>query len=153
MDDKYRWVRRLLLTICYTAWIISFVSILYVRIHVDALDSGVQLVRVMYDFSTPVKLAEQQLVVKDLLVEEEWERLQLDNEARVVNTYWKFQYSSSKVHIVDYSNGYVLYTLENDYIQPEQLWMLRYEKDEATGKLCNVREYKLTETMKGGYTR
>lgn len=153
MEDKYKWVRRLFLTVCYGVWIITFVVVLYMRTHVYMIDSGVHLVRAMYNFSSPRELAENQLVVKDLLVDEEWQRLQLDDETRVTTTYWKFQYSSSKVHIVDYRQGYVIYTLENDYIQPGQYWVLRYEKDKDTGKLYNVREYKLVETAKGGYAK
>lgn len=101
---------------------------------------GVRVVRLMYDFKAPEDLVMGQSELKTLLVEEEFERLTVDNLYRAVNTYYKFGYTSSDVVIVDYSEGYVLYRLLNDNISSNTLWIFQYDVT-RNGLLTNIREY------------
>ena len=103
---------------------------------------GVRVVKAMYEFDSPAELSANQSVVIDLLCQEEWERLRLDNERRAINAYFKFGYSKSEVRVVSYTNGYVLYSLVNENIDSEDLWVFMYDID-SDGKLCNIREYSL----------
>ena len=115
-------------------------------------DPGVRCVKLMYEFKTPYELQQNQVELSRYLTNAEYKRLNIDNELRVVNTYYKFQYSASKVQIVESGDGYVLYHIINDNVDPNDFWVFLYEQNE-NGKLTNIREYRLlatgaTEVMK-----
>ena len=123
----------------------------FVMFNRQQFNPGVALVKLMYEFSTPAELAVNQVHVRNLLSEEDWERLQLDNPLRVTNSYQKFGYSASAVEIMSYSDTSVVYTIRNAHIDPNAQWVLTYEYD-AGGKLIfNVREYSVQSVMGGGY--
>lgn len=106
-------------------------------------DYGVELVRAMYDFESPAELIANQQVVKSMLTEDEWERLQLDNTLRTVSAYFKFNYNYSRVTVVDSAPGYVMYKIYNESIPRATRWLLFYRRDADSGKLSNIREYKV----------
>lgn len=105
------------------------------------VDVGCQAVNLLYDFSTPRELVENQTRLQELLTEEEFERLTVDNDLRVVNAYYKFGYSESKVTVLEYSEGYVLYQILNSSVDKNVLWVFQYDKT-PDGKLTNIREYR-----------
>lgn len=106
------------------------------------LDVGCQAVNLLYDFSTPRELVENQARLQGLLTEEEFERLTIDNDLRVVNAYYKFGYAESRVSILEYSEGYVLYQILNSSVDKNVLWVFQYDKT-SDGRLTNIREYRL----------
>lgn len=148
---KARWFVVLLCAIGVIFVIVVFSFAIYLVLNIQEYNVGVAAVRAMYDFDTPDDLLDGQTRLQTMLTESEWERLQLDNESRVTNTYYKFYYSPSHVNIIKYSDGYVLYTLRNNFIDEHQLWVFLYEIEQPSGKLTHIREYRLVETMKGGY--
>lgn len=110
-------------------------------------DTGCQVVKLMYDFSTPRELVENQARLQSLLTEEEFERLCIDNDLRVVNAYYKFGYSESRVSILEHSEGYVLYQILNSFVDKNVLWVLQYDRT-TDGRLTNIREYRSMNVVK-----
>ena len=89
-------------------------------------DIGVETVKTMYQFDTPTELLEKQAYLRSLLVPDEFDRLCIDNDSRAISAYYKFKYRPSKVNVIEHEDGYVLYTLLNDNISKEHLWVFEY---------------------------
>lgn len=132
----------LYLGLCATVIVFSYVS--------EDVNLGVRVVKWMYEFSTPAELASNQVYVRNALTEEEWERLQLDDTLRTVNAYYKFGYSRSKVHILSYGDGYVIYSIVNDNIDSSDWWVFQYDLTEE-GLMDNIKEYHVCYVQNGGY--
>ena len=110
------------------------------RVRSSSFDPGVTCVKALYNFEAPADILTNQQFLKSILTEEEFERLKIDDTNRAINAYYKFQYSSSRVVVEDFGRGYVRYRLENDYIDPDTVWVFLYELT-SEGKITNVREY------------
>ena len=106
----------------------------------DKLDVGVYTVRLMYEFDSPKEMVMNQSLLQDVLHPDEFERLQLDEPNRAVNAYYKFQFSSSRVVVEDSQDGFVLYRLVNENIDPSTRWVFIYSVDD-NGKLYDIHEY------------
>ena len=100
---------------------------------------GVSTVKLMYEFETPGEILSNQEKLKDILSEEEFDELCIDNELRTVNAYYKFGYSESAVNVVKADSNYVIYTLDNENIDRDTKWLFLF--DVVSGRVCNVREY------------
>ena len=131
---------------------VMFFALLFVHLAdrgAEDTDPGCILVKTMYEFQSPAELAANQLVLRDLVTEADYYQLCVDNELRTVNAYYKFGYSPSRVDIVEFARGFVLYRLENENIDRSDLWVLLYNV-RGDGRLENVREYKLRNYFTGG---
>lgn len=106
----------------------------------DKLDIGVYTVRLMYEFDSPKEMVRNQSLLQEVLRSDEFERLQLDEPNRAVNAYYKFQFSSSRVVVEDSQDGFVLYRLVNENIDPDTRWVFIYSVDD-NGKLYDIHEY------------
>ena len=102
---------------------------------------GVRIVRAMYQFNTLYDLSESYKGLKAVCEDDVWEQITPDNDSRVISAYYKFQSSSSKVNFVYVSDGVVVYTLLNEYIDPNRLFILYYEY--SGDKITSIREYEL----------
>lgn len=108
----------------------------------EAADPGVSCVRLMYEFETPNDIIRNQNSLQYLLTEDEFSRLTVDDELRAINSYFKFGYAASRIDIVEYSPGCVVYRIANENINYFDIWIFLYDQNEE-GKLYNIREYKL----------
>lgn len=127
-------------------WVLTISSMVLMSIAVNLsrqqeVSKPLALVHAMYSFDSPRELAQKQLTVRDMLSEGEWERLQLDNENRAINAYYKFKYSASQVHVAKSFGGGALYWLENENISASDRWLLLTEDNGEV--ITRVREYKL----------
>lgn len=140
----YVWACALTIVFCSVVGYIGF------KLDKGGLSIGRQVLELMYNFEEPSDLSEQYSKLKLLLAEEDWETLNIDNELRVVNTYYKFGAKPSKVKVFYENSNLILYTLENENIDPDQIWAFYYEK--LGKRIGNIREYRLTqeEHWKGG---
>ena len=102
---------------------------------------GIETVKLMYEFSVPEDILKNHQILSEIISEDEFGELSVDNELRAVNAYYKFGYAESAVHVVDSGENFVIYTLENENIDPTTEWLFLF--DTEGGKVCNVREYKL----------
>lgn len=108
---------------------------------------GVRIVRLMYDFNDVNDLAENYAIIRGLVAPSDWDRLNIDNEMRTVNTYFKFKAAPSHVNVVYSRPGIVVYTLTNDNIDGDVHWVFEY--DVKDNKVCNIREYRMKSLLNG----
>ena len=109
-DKKYSRLDFIVWCIMFAA-IAASLTVLWLVSRATSMDAnpGVVAVRLMYQFDSPRELAENQAELMRMLTEDEFSRLTVDEELRAVNTYFKFGYASSRVEVVSYRQGYVLY--------------------------------------------
>ena len=110
---------------------------------------GVDLVKTMYEFETPNDLARGQEKLKSIVTEELYEDLTVDNLIRAGEAYYKFQYSASKVEIVDVDPYCTTYRIRNKNINPDDIWVLRYTLNDD-GIIDSVKEYRLLAPRSSG---
>lgn len=111
-------------------------------------DIGRSAVKLMYDFDNIEEIPQRYMTLSRFLCEEDWERLNIDNDLRAVNTYYKFNALQSEVHILDSEPGCVAYRLLNGNIPAQTVWFFTF--DIVDGKICNVREYEMLNMKYGG---
>lgn len=100
---------------------------------------GSNIVRLMYDFDDMTELSENYAILHNLVSEEVWDKISIDNELRVINSYYKFKAEKSSVVVVYEEPGLVMYKIKNSYIQPNMIWVLEYQK--SGHKVTDIREY------------
>lgn len=115
----------------------------------EGTDIGSRCVMLMYDFSTPQELATNQKLLQNITTDQVFETLTIDNTNRAVNAYFKFQYSPSVVNILASTPGCVLYTITNDYVDPDAVWVFLYTLD-TSGAISGVTEYQVLARLSGG---
>lgn len=108
---------------------------------------GVLAVKLMYEFDTIEDLNPQYERLHQVVSESAWEHLNINNDLRTINTYFKFRNRPSKVQIVYYRDGLLLYNLITDAVPHQTLWAFQY--DIVDGKIDNVREYRLVSLYNG----
>lgn len=108
---------------------------------------GCQVVKLMYEFDDPLYLGPNYARLKEILSDSMWDKLNIDNDQRVVNSYYKFLNESSSVDFVFVRDGFIVYRLHNDNIAEGTLWVFCY--DIVDGKVDNIREYKLVSVYRG----
>ncbi len=111
-------------------------------------DIGRATVKLMYEFETIDDLPSNYATLYQFVEEEDWIRLNIDNDLRVVNTYYKFNTLRSDVSVLGSDRGCVAYRLINGNIPAQTIWLFNYET--AQGKIRNIREYSLTNVKYGG---
>ena len=144
------WVARLAVVMALLVYVLGCAVIIFWATNTGVSNAGVQLVKAMYEFRTPEEMIDNQLIVQRMLVEDEWKRLTIDEPLRNVNAYRKFNYSASKVHILEAVDGFVTYQILNDYINADKLWVLEYSVDKS-GKLYDIKEYQAVTATNGGF--
>ena len=112
-------------------------------------DIGVRCVMLMYDFSTPQELATNQRLLQNIVTEELFEDLSIDDTNRAINAYYKFQYAPSSVRVLMSTPGCVIYTLDNEYIDPDDVWVFVYTLD-SSGVIDTVNEYQVLSKLSSG---
>lgn len=108
---------------------------------------GITAVKLMYEFEKPEDLNAQYRQLRKIVSDDTWEVLNFDNELRVVNTYFKFDYNPSQVEIHYYRDGLILYNLKTAAVPEGTLWAFQYEINH--GKIDKVREYQLVSLYDG----
>lgn len=142
-DSPKRWLA-VLCVVCYLLLIGSLVFTWVSRVSAGReANPGVMAVRLMYEFESPAELVSNQSKLESILAPEEFHRLRIDDELRAVNTYFKFGYASSRVEVVSWTNGSVVYHLYNENIDRNQLWVFNYTMRD--GLIDDVSEYRVEE--------
>lgn len=104
-------------------------------------DLGERTIRVMYEFEDLNDLNEQYPQLESWVDESLWEKFSLNNDSRVISTYYKFQNLKSEVTIKNSTHRNVIYTLSNDYIKKDTRWVFDYVV--KNGKIIDIREYEV----------
>lgn len=104
-------------------------------------DLGVQAVNLMYNFNSLQELDANMQKLEDLTTSSVYRNLDINYATRVIDAYYKFKASPSKVIIINNTPNAVCYSLENEYIDISRTFLFRYEITD--GKISKVNEYEI----------
>ena len=107
----------------------------------DLQNLGVRIVKAMYEFDDLHELSNNYTGLAVICSDDVWKQITLDNDSRVISTYYKFQASKSEVEVIKAEDNFVIYRLHNEYISPSRLFILYYEYSGNT--VTSIREYEL----------
>lgn len=102
---------------------------------------GEEIVRLMYEFDEPIDLYKQYEILKNIVSEEVYSNISLNNVTRFSSAYYKFKGEQSNVNILDSKDGFVMYSIDCESIDPSRVFLLYYEYDNNT--ITSMREYEL----------
>lgn len=99
---------------------------------------GENAVLAMYDYRNVEQLDAQMTLLREMTTEEVFSQLTIDNKVRTLRVYYKFKQSSVHVNIIKSTDSYVLYSLDNENIDEDRIFMFIFDID--GGKISYVRE-------------
>ena len=112
------------------AFIVTVVALGTKDIKVSEHESiGIELVKALYDFKDVYQLDSNMVIVKELTTEPVFNDLTIDNEQRTLTTYLKFNNKPCTVHIIDNTDSYVMYRLENENISSDRIFVFFFKVD------------------------
>lgn len=117
--------------------------------HMNRGDSlGIRVLRLMYEYEdVETDLISNYHQLHEILDEDCWERLSIDNEFRVISAYYKLKGDKTKVEVVKEYPNTIIYRLDNPNIDKDALWVFQYEVKNR--RVCNIKEYQMARTVYG----
>lgn len=101
---------------------------------------GIEAVELLYDFNNINELANNLKDLKKMMTTKCYYKTTVLNSEKSLNTYLKFKKKSTKVNIIDSKPGFVLYSLDNEYITDSRIFIFSYRLN-LFGDICEVREF------------
>lgn len=111
---------------------------------------GVQAVRYLYQFDNLTQLNANSSKLKNITTDDVYEQLTIDNTDRCLNTYLKFKGVKTGVNIIKATDTYVLYSLDNENISSNRIFMFTYSVNNK-GKIEYVREMECIDFITDNY--
>ena len=99
---------------------------------------GLVAVNSLYSFEDLAQLDRQMVTLKEVTSEEVFNQLTLDYEERSLGTYLKFKGKPTHVKIIRSTEKYVLYSLDNENIAGNRVFLFTFEVE--NGKITEVWE-------------
>lgn len=109
---------------------------------------GKQCISLMYTFNDLYDLQDKESKWLSLIDKELQDDFRLDNDSRMISTYFKFKNKPTKVEFVYSSNSVIVYKVKNENIAEDRLFMFTFRI--SKGRLTSIREYELKGVSKGG---
>lgn len=100
---------------------------------------GESAVMALYNFRTLEQLSIQMSELASLTTDAVYNQLTIDNEERALNTYLKFKNEPTFVTIHKSTSHYVIYSLDNKYIDSSRRFIFLFSLD-SHNKISEVRE-------------
>ena len=117
------------------------------RIETKRIKTAIEVVQDLYQFSKVEELDSNMLKMQDLTTQSVYNQLTVDNEERTLNTYLKFKGDTTSVNVVKATSSYILYTLTNENIDKDRVFIFMYECN-GKGKISSVRESECLDFLK-----
>lgn len=117
----------------------SFILLGITQIQSKRTETAVEAVKDLYQFNQVNELNNNMKNLKKITTSSVYNQLTVDNEERTLNTYLKFKGNPTTVNVIDVTNSYVLYSLTNENIDEDRVFIFMYSFD-SKGKICKVRE-------------
>lgn len=121
------WLVCYLLTVSATTFILTGTES---QIRKEHERIGLEVVKALYDFKDAYQLDSNMVTVKELTIEPVFNDLTIDNEQRTLTTYLKFNNKACTVKIIDNTDTYVMYSLENENIDKDRIFIFFFKVDE-----------------------
>lgn len=129
------------ISICITTILVGR-SYIQHKIDTEKARVGREAVALMYNFSTIGQLDNQMTALRELVTDDVFQQLTIDNEGRTLNTYLQFKCKSCEVEILESGTEFVIYKLNASSGTPteDEIFLFIYNVD-SSGKICWVKEY------------
>lgn len=99
---------------------------------------GENAVLAMYDYNNAEQLDAQMTLLRAMTTEDVFKQLTIDNKVRTLRVYYKFKQDSVHVNVIKSTDKYVLYSLDNENIDEDRIFIFIFDID--GGKISYVRE-------------
>lgn len=99
---------------------------------------GENAVLTMYDYNNAEQLDAQMTLLRAMTTEDVFKQLTIDNKVRTLRVYYKFKQDSVHVNVIKSTDKYVLYSLDNENIDEDRIFIFIFDID--GGKISYVRE-------------
>lgn len=99
---------------------------------------GIEAVTLMYDFDSLDEVRENQKCLAQIMDEDTYAGLTIDNENRQLYTYVRYYGNKSIINIVEATDQYVLYRIESDCVEPDRLFIMIFEV--SHGRISKIKE-------------
>lgn len=109
----------------------------------DSKDIGEQVLYALYDYEDLIDFAENIEELETLTTTEVFNRMTMNNADRILMVYLKFMGNPSMVNIVESGEGYIIYSLVSESIEPERLFLFTYGVN-PEGLVDRINEAELT---------
>lgn len=103
---------------------------------------GERVLHALYDYEDLVAFSDNIEVLESLTTSEVFHRMTMDNADRILSVYLKFRGNTSKVNIVESGDGFIIYSLVSESIEPERLFLYTYEVE--GGLVSSINEGEIT---------
>lgn len=107
-------------------------------------ETGLLAVKYLYNFSGLGELDSNKNKLKEITTEEVYNQLTLDNTDRALNVYLKFKNKPTKVVPDQFSEDYIIYSLETESIESYRKFAFFYHVN-SDGKIDQVRESEVVD--------
>ncbi len=99
---------------------------------------GVEAVMLMYDFDSLDEVQENQKRLAQIMDEDTYAGLTIDNENRQLYTYVRYYGNKSIINVVEATDKYVLYRIESNCVEPDRLFIMIFEV--SHGRISKIKE-------------
>jgi len=99
---------------------------------------GIEAVTLMYDFDSLDEVRENQKRLAQIMDEDTYAGLTIDNENRQLYTYVRYYGNKSIINVVEATDRYVLYRIESDCVEPDRLFIMIFEV--SHGRISKIKE-------------
>lgn len=117
------------------------------RIEAKRTSIAIEAVQDLYQFSKVEDLDKNMAKLKDFTTQSVYNQLTVDNEERTLNTYLKFKGAPTTVNVVKATSSYILYTLTNENIDKDRVFIFMYDFN-SKGQILKVRESECLDFLK-----
>ncbi len=148
--DISKWVvRGGCATVIVVCIVVGFFNVNFYGKHDE--ETGIALLRLLYEYESIDQVYERTDKIRNICSEDVWSLISPDNEEHFSATWGRIGNFPTKVRVVSTRPGIIVYALDNEFIQPKDLWCFEYRIEH--GVFSDVREYKmaaLRENKEGG---
>jgi len=99
---------------------------------------GVEAVTLMYNFDSLEEVKENQKRLAQIMDNDTYKGLTIDNENRQLYTYVRYYGDRSIINIVEATDRYVLYRIESEQVEADRLFIMLFEVE--GGRISKIKE-------------
>lgn len=118
----------------------------------EGIRTAEQAVMLMYNFESFTDLYEKQMSeLKELVTDEVYQNITVENIDRALTTYLKFRQNPSKVTILEKTSDHIIYTIASDSLTSGRKFVMYYDTN-IFGRINKMEEAELRDFYKATST-
>lgn len=118
----------------------------------DGMRTAEQAVMLMYNFESFTELYDKQMAeLKEIVTEDVYNNITVENIDRALTTYLKFRQNPAKVTILEKTEDHIIYTITSDSLTTGRKFVMYYDTN-IFGKINKMEEAELRDFYKATST-